>query len=417
MLYSKLFIFLLMVIILLIASLFSFLETAIVSISKYKLKVLKTKYKWAVYAEKLKDQINNVLIFSLFGNSLFNAIFTVLNTAIISQYFKYIPSNILLPIITFIISIVIIILSEAVPKIIASKSPDMVLKYIAIPLYYLFYLSKVIIYLINFIIHYIIVFLKVSGINNISKDELKSIISDDSSPFTKNHKTFLINSIDLIEITVKEVLIPLRLVKAINLDDDLDLICKVLFSSVYTQIIVYDKKIENIVGYIHVKDLLSCDKEKISKEYLLTILRPIQFIYDFTPIVRQIETAQASRSRIFVVINEYGDILGIACLEDLFEIVFGDFTTESPQRKTLVYKNDKGEFIVDGTMLIRELNELYNLNIKFNWNSLTINGLVLKELNYIPKIGTCFKLNNLIFEIISVGQYWVERVKVIKIKH
>ena len=415
MIYYKSLVFLLSIIILLVASLFSFLEISIISISKHKLKILKSANKWAVYAEKLKDQTNDVLVFSLFGNSLFNAIFTVLNTSVITNYFSNVSSTILLPITTFIISIIIIILSEAVPKIIATKSPDMVLRYIAIPLYYIFYLSKGIIYLINVIISYIIMILKVSGINNISKDELKSIISDENSLFTKNHKTFLINSIDLIEVTVKEVLIPLRLVKAINLDDDIEVICKILFTSVYTQIIVYDKKIENIVGYIHVKDLLPCDKEHITKEYLLLILRPIQFIYDFTPIIRQIETVQVSHSRIFVVINEYGDILGIACLEDLFEIIFGDFTTESPQRKTLVFKNDNGQFIVDGTMLIRELNELYNLNIKFDWNSLTINGLVLKELNSIPKIGTCFKLNNLIFETISVGQYWVERVKIIKI--
>ena len=78
-------------------------------------------------------------------------------------------------------------------------------------------------------------------------------------------------------------------------------------------------------------------------------------------------------------------------------------------------KNANNELIVDGTILIRDLNELYNLNIDIMSDALTINGLIFKVLNGIPNTGVCFKINNLVFEIINVGAYWVERVKIITI--
>jgi Mg2+/Co2+ transporter CorB len=96
----------------------------------------------------------------------------------------------------------------------------------------------------------------------------------------------------------------------------------------------------------------------------------------------------------------------------MLEMVFGNFTTESPQQKTLSIKTDNNEIIVDGTMLIRDLNDKYNLNIATYDDAKTINGLVLNILNGIPNVGVCFKLENLIFEVISIGSYWVERVKI-----
>jgi Mg2+/Co2+ transporter CorB len=129
-------------------------------------------------------------------------------------------------------------------------------------------------------------------------------------------------------------------------------------------------------------------------------------------IVKQINRSSRKKTRIFVVINEYGDVLGIACLEDMLEMVFGNFTTESPQQKTLSIKTVDNNIIVDGTMLLRDLNDTYNLDIKISNDAKTVNGLVLKVLHGIPNVGVCFKLQNLIFEVISMGNYWVERVKI-----
>lgn len=409
---SQLITILIILAILILASLFSFLETATVAISEHRLKLLQEKYKWAVYAYKLKLELNKVLIFSLFGNSLFNAVFTTLTTIVVAGLLHGMNQNMVLPLTTLFIAFFIIIFSEALPKIIASKSPLHTLRFVAQPLYYVFLISKPIVWFIDKMIQYITMFLNIRHADTTTAEELKSIIADKNSPFKGKHRSILLNSIDMEAITIKEVLIPLRMVEAIDVSGDMALVQKKIYTTHHTQIIVFDQKIDNIIGYIHIKDILPLDKNLFTKEDLLETIRPINFVNDFVPVIRQIQGAETYRNRISVVINEYGDILGIACLEDMFEMIFGDFTTESPQQKHLVVKNRDNQLIVDGAMLIRELNELYNLGLNLDGATLTVNGLVLKTLNGIPNIGVCFRINNLIFEVISVGRYWVERVKI-----
>ena len=412
MLYSKSIVLIILILILVCASLFSFLETAAVAISEYRLKSLQDKFRWAKYAYKLKKELDQVLIFSLFGNSLFNAVFTTLTTVEVAIFIHDLTNTFILPVTTIVIAFIIIIFSEALPKIIAARTPLQTLRVIAIPLYYLFYVSRPIVWLIDKMIHAITVLLNISKQETPTREEVKSIISDKDSPFSLKHRSILLASIDLEAITIKEVLVPLRMVEAVDILGDMELVQKKICTTHHTQIIVYEHNIDNIIGYIHVKDFLHFYCQELTKQNLLEILRPITFVNDFVPIIRQIQVSHLQRKRIFVVINEYGDILGIACLEDMFEMIFGDFTTESPKRKHLVVKNEENQLIVDGTMLIRELNELYNLGISFNWDTLTVNGLVLKVLNGIPNPGVCFRMNNLIFEVMSVGRYWVERVKI-----
>jgi Mg2+/Co2+ transporter CorB len=410
--YIQLVTILLIITVLICASLFSLLETAIVAVSEHKLYHLKSKHRWVNYAIYLKHKIGSVLIFSLFGNSLFNVIFTTLSTIVATDILAKFNIPFGLSIATLLIAFCIIIFSEALPKVIAAKNPLLTIKLIAIPLYYLFLVSLPIIWVIDKAIYYITLLLRVKNMVGTSAEELKSMIADKNSPFSSTHRKILINSINLEDITIKEVLISLRLIEAININDDIDNILNKIYSTHYTQIIVYENRKDHIIGYIHIKDILTENPSLLTKEKLLKLIRQISFVHDFVPIIQQIQNARTYRTRIFVVVNEYGDILGIACLEDMFEIIFGDFTTSSPQRQYLCIKNQNNELIVDGTMLIRELNELHQLDLPINANILTINGLVLDKLNCIPNLGVSFRINNLIFEIIQVGYYWIERVKI-----
>lgn len=396
---------------LLFGSLFSLLETATVAISEHKLEALKEQKIWAQYAYLLKKELEKVLIFSLFGNSLFNAMFTTVATVLAANLVVHGLDHIMLPLTTLGIALFIIIFSEAMPKVIASRNPTLVLKIIALPSYYLFFLCKPIIWFIDKIVYAFTIFIR-STEDAASLEELKAIIADKRSPLKGKHRSILLNSMKLDSLTIKEVLIPLRMVEAINLNGNVQAIYKQIYTSHHTRMPVYEDTIDNIIGFIHVKDILSLEHDNLTKEALAQIIRPIEFINDFMSIVKQINRSSHKKTRIFVVINEYGDVLGIACLEDMLEMVFGNFTTESPQQKTLSIKTVDNNIIVDGTMLLRDLNEAYKLNIELSNDAKTVNGLVLKMLCGIPNVGVCFKLQNLIFEVISMGNYWVERVKI-----
>ncbi len=402
-----------LILILIIAGLFSFLETAIVAVSEYKLNSLKERYAWARYSYSLKKQLNQVLIFSLFGNSLFNSIFATSGTLLIGYFLSMLTSNgIVFPIGTLLASLLIILFSEALPKIVAARAPVSTLKLIGIPLYYVFQISKPIVWLLDKILFYLTVVFKSPSYEAISVEDLKEIISDIRIPIKKKHRSILLNSVGLEDIAIKEVLIPLRMVEGVDVNSDIEVILKKLYSTHHTRIIVYSDHIDNIVGYVHVKDVVLLGKQELNKMAFCHLIRSITYINDFVSITKQINRAQKYRSRIYAVVNEYGDISGIACLEDMLEIIFGDFTTVSPKMLSLEVKNEDGDIIVNGAMLVRELNELYDLNITFDMDSLTINGLVLKFLNGIPSVGVSFVFNGLIFEVLEVGIYWVEKVKI-----
>ena len=204
--YSKLAVLFLVIIILIIASLFSLLETSVVSITEYKLKMLKEKYLWAKYAYKLKHELNKVLIFSLFGNSLFNAAFTTITTVLVADLLIDFTRGIILPLTTILIAFIIIVFSEALPKIIAAKSPVVVLSFIAIPLYYIFIFSKPIIWALDRIVYTITKLFSINNNESTTLEELKIIIADEKMPFKAKHRSILLNSLKIKDITIKEVL-------------------------------------------------------------------------------------------------------------------------------------------------------------------------------------------------------------------
>lgn len=396
---------------LLVASLFSFLETASVAISEHRLISLAGKQRWAHYALLLKRQLEQVLIFSLFGNSFFNALVTTLSTMLVLKAFGN-GHQLILSMATLFVTLMIIIFSEAAPKIIASKVPLHVLKIISLPLYYLFIITKPLIWIIDKIVYGITRIIGVGGADGTSLDELKAIIADKRSPFHERHRSILLNSIELEQLTVKEIIIPLRNVEIINLAAEINYIRNQLEQAHHTRIIVYEEQLDNILGYLHVKDVLSITATNYGHKELRDLIRKINYIPDFVPIIRQISTAQKNRARIFMVVNEYGDNLGIACLEDMLEIVFGDFTTDAPHRSYLMVKESDNSYIVDGAALIREFNETYGFSLPFSYDAMSINGLIMKYLGTIPMVGVCFRIEKVCFEVIHIGKFWAERVRI-----
>jgi Mg2+/Co2+ transporter CorB len=202
----------------------------------------------------------------------------------------------------------------------------------------------------------------------------------------------------------------------IDLDAGINELREKLQQSHHTRVVVYQGTIDNILGYVHTKDVLTLTCGAYSKHELSLLIRKINFIPDFILIVKQLRMAQNKRERLFMVVNEYGDLLGLACLEDMLEIVFGDFTTDAPHRNYLMIKEDNGSFIVDGATLVREFNEAYQLDLPFSYDAMSINGLIMKQLSTIPVCGVCFRLGNISFEVLQVGKFWAERVRISSIQ-
>lgn len=397
--------------VLFIAATFACLETATVAVSEHRLISLAKTNSWARHALYLKRELDKILIFSLFGNNLFNAALTTLSTMLVLDVVKE-SGHWLLTVVTLLVTLIIIIFSEATPKIIASKASLQVLRWLAIPMYYTFIVCRPIIWLIDKIVYGFTQLLGIGAADGTSLDDLRAIISDKRIPFIDQHRMIMKNSIEFEQLLVKDVVIPLRQVEMIDINADHQQNLKKISRANHSKMIVYANNVDNIIGYIKVRELLG-KYGTITPSGLKKIIRPLSFIQDFLPVIKQLSYLQKLKQNLFVVVNEYGNILGIASATDMVELVFGDFTTDVADKKDLVIRKSEYEFIVDGAMLIREFNELYQQNLPVEFDALTVNGLIVKFLRMIPSHGTCFKINNAVFEILQAGDFGVERVRLI----
>lgn len=398
-----------LLLILFIASIFAALETATVAISEHRLIALSQERVWARYALKLKYELDRIIIFSLFGNSLFNAALTTLSTMLVIESFGD-GGHLVLTAATLFVTLIIIIFSEATPKIIASKSPLNVLRFVAIPLYYVFLVCKPIIWLIDRIIYGFTRLLGIGDADGTSLDDLRAIVADKKLPFLEHHRNIMQNSIEFEQSIIKDIVIPLRQVEIVDINNDHEQIMRVLRSSHHSKVIVCNGSIDNVIGYIKVRDLLSFH-DNVSNEQLRQIIQPIVFVQDFLAIINELPKLQHTKHSIFAVINEYGDLLGIATITDMVELVFGDVASDAPNKRYLVVQQSKNEFILDGATVIRELNDKYHLDLPEEFDAMSINGLISKQLQTIPNSGTSLKINNVVIEILQVSKLGVERVK------
>ena len=395
-------------------AIFSSVETAIVAIPESKLTSLAKRDLWAKYALKLKKELQKVLIFNLFGNSLANAALTTVSTAVFLSALGDV-SSLSLTLVTLFITFVIIVFSEATPKVIASKSPTKVLRIFALPIYSLFILSKPVIWFIDLIVYSITRLFSLHSKDKVSLDEVRSLVLDHDTPFMDEHRKIVKNTIDFDVLLVKDIVIPLRYVEMIDINDGVKQNIERLKSAHHSNVIIYENTIDNIIGYIKVRDILTIDNMEEQLQISANLIRKISYIHDFMPTINYLPDMQREREFISVVVNEYGNILGIATVVDMVELIFGPLASDALFSSYLIVKNTDDSYTVDGIALIRDINLKLNINLPISFCALSINGLLLKVYKAVPTVNICIKIGNVIFEILQVNKFGVEKVKLIRL--
>ena len=156
-----------------------------------------------------------------------------------------------------------------------------------------------------------------------------------------------------------------------------------------------------MIGIIHIRRALRFfHNEDSNKEDFRKIIREAYFVPSGTPLNTQLLNFQHEKRRNAMVVNEYGDILGLVTLEDILEEIVGEFTTDpSASRKDLHIKED-GTYLIDGSITVRELNKILNWQLPTEGPK-TLNGLIIEYLEHIPEPGTSMLLDNYPIEIIQ----------------
>jgi Mg2+/Co2+ transporter CorB len=205
-------------------------------------------------------------------------------------------------------------------------------------------------------------------------------------------------------------MVPRNEIIGIDLEDEWSDIIKQLAETQHTRLPVYEGDIDHLVGIIHIRRALRFfHMEDASKDDFKKIIREAYFVPMGTPLNTQLLNFQRERRRNAMVVNEYGDILGLATLEDILEEIVGEFTTDpSTSRKDVQTKED-GSYLIDGSITVRELNKILNWQLPTEGPK-TLNGLIIEYLEHIPEPGTSMLLSDYPIEIIQTTRNSVKTV-------
>ncbi len=251
-----------------------------------------------------------------------------------------------------------------------------------------------------------------SGTQALSVDEIRTIVLESSNFLPKKHVTILLNLFDLEAITVDDVMVPRNHVEAVDLSSPLEQIQQQIATAHHRRLLVYRGNLDEVIGTLRVRDVLNLvQNEELTKERLEEIIREPYFVPAGTPLFSQMQNFQEHQDRVSLVVDEYGELMGLVTLEDLLEEMIGEFTTHSPLQTGGFTKQADGSYLVEGATLLRELNRKLGFHFPVDGPK-TLNGLILEHLQAMPEPNTSVKIAGQPLEIVQTQGRVVKAVRV-----
>lgn len=402
----------LLVALLLLSAFFSGSETALMSLNRYQLRhKARSGHRGAKLAERLLKRPDRLIGLILLGNNLVNFSAASL-VAIIALKIGGQPAVALG---TLLLTLVVLIFSEAAPKTLAALHPQRIAFPAALIYYPLLKITYPIVWLINVASNGVLWLLGVRSsempLESLTRDELRTIVHEAGGRISNRYRQMLISILDLEKVTVDDVMVPHNEIIGIDLDDDQIEIEKLLSESEHSRLPVYRDNIDNVVGVLNLRRLANLAQRSFDADALVKLLDEPYFVPEGTPLSTQLVQFQRRRQRIALVVDEYGDIQGIVTLEDILEEIVGEFTTDPADLVEDVVRESNDTYLVDGTANIRELNRTQDWHLPTDGPK-TINGLILELLETIPDPTTCLKINGYPIEIVETDDTRIRRVRI-----
>ncbi len=398
--------FVALLIILICSGFFSSSETAMMAINRYRLNHLVRKgNKSAKLAATLLAKTDRLLGSILLGNTLLNVAAATLAEMIVLRLFGHDSSTALL-IGSLTVTFVILVFAEIMPKVVAASHAERV----ALPSSYILAVIIKLFYPVVFIATSLVrgmlwlLHIKVQtdhAHHKLSLEELRSLVLEAETFLPRKHQKMLLNLVDLERITVNDVMVPRNQIEALNINADPSELRQQIITCHHTLLPVYAEAASNIIGILHIKRVLPLLMEQaLDATQFRDILQDAYFIPSDTPLLKQLQQFQERQARMGLVVDEYGELLGLVTLENILEEIVGEFTTQSPAQTGRFLRQDDGSLLLDGGSSLRELNRKLGLHFPLG-EAKTLNGLILEHLQDIPEAGTSVKIGDYPIEIIQ----------------
>jgi len=400
-------------VLIMLSAFFSGSETALMTINRYRLRHMKNGgHPGAIRAYNLLKRPDRLIGLILLGNNFVNILASSLATIIAIR----LGGEGAIAIAAGLLTLVILIFAEVTPKTLAAAHPERLAfpaAFIYKPLLKLLY---PIIWVVNGITNGMLKWFGVSpedgNDQNLSQDELRTVVAEAGAMVPKRHQKMLLSILDLENVTVEEIMIPRNELDGIDLEDSIEEIITQLQNGFYTRMVVFDNGIDNLVGIIHIRNaMVALTQGNLTKEKIRSITEEPYFIPEGTPLNRQLLNFQREKKGFGLVVDEYGDLLGLVTLADVLEEIVGEFTTDPSDNVLDVQPQGDGSFLVAGNAEIRELVKVFHWELPAN-GPRTINGLIIEYLETIPQPGTSLLLEGYPIEIMQTHDNAVKMVKI-----
>jgi CBS domain containing-hemolysin-like protein len=312
-----------------------------------------------------------------------------------------------------------IVLGELVPKSLAIINAEKIAMYTAFPLIMFYKLTYPIMWIFN---HSTNLVLKIFGISQNDEhdaahtDEEIKLLAKDSyrqGLIDKTELTFVDNIFDFSDKDVKEIMMPRTDMVCIFIEDSFDDIISFTLKKHLTRYPVCKGNKDNIVGFIHIKDLYRQKIEGNDKN-IENIIREVKFIPEFMSIGNLLKIFKSEKSQMAIVIDEFGGTSGLVTIEDVLEEIVGEIQDEFDKDENEINRTKDNNYIINGKVPIEDVNELLNLDIEVE-NIDTIGGWIYSQLKSYPKTNDNIIYNNYNFIILKCNSKRINKILVKKL--
>ena len=403
------------VFLLFLSAFFSGVETAMMSLNRYRLKhLVKENDKGAIRAEKLLKRPDRLLGVILIGNNFVNILAASLTTVLCLNLFG--DSGVVIG--SIVLTLFILVFAEITPKTFAALNSEKVALPASLILKYLQKILRPLVLFVNFFSNFFMRLLgtKETTINeDLSPEELKSVLENSGDLIPKKYQDMLISVLELDKVSVDEVMTQRSEVIGIDINQPIENILSNLQNNQKDFLPIYDESLDDLRGVIDLYGVTSfLSNEDKSIESLIESLDEAYFIPENTPLSTQLFNFQKNKKTVAVVIDEYGSVKGIVTIKDVLEEIVGELATDIDKETVEIMEQKDGSYLIDASIPLRELNKKLNWQLPFN-GAKTLNGLIIDEIETIPEKNIKIEIENYSIETVLIRNNMIKIARVLQI--
>jgi Mg2+/Co2+ transporter CorB len=384
---------------------FSGSETALTAFSHARMRRMEiTGSRRAALVNRLLEVRERLIGAILTGNNIVNIAASSLATGLLLGWF----GDVGVLYATMIMTVIVVVFTEVLPKTVAINAPDRIALLVARPISWLVRILGPVLVGIEAVVRGILRLFGVhTGLDHAflsAHEELRGAVDllHHEGGVEKLDRDMLSGLLDLRDLTVSDIMIHRTKMITVCVDEPVEEVVKAVLAAEVTRIPLWRGRPENIVGILHAKDLLRAIQAvdgDLGKLDLAAVARPPWFVPDIRPLSEQLKAFLRRRTPFALVVDEYGEVMGLVTLEDILEEIVGDITDEHDVAVPGVRPQPDGSVNVDGGVPIRDLNRAMEWSLPDD-EATTIAGLVIHEARSIPEPGQTFTFHGFRFRVL-----------------